>query len=172
MRLRRFLYCFFMYLMIIYRILLIICIFISHIQAFINNIILENTLNFIQTTEHLARRRSQSADGKRKWLAHTPKETVNTGTVLQVWIVIFKNYCSTAIFQYILKFNENIRLQKSLYIFEISPKRLILTVTFRRSNICQNPVILHDNKAKILSRFLELGLPNAAAQAQQLFIFS
>lgn len=35
------------------------------------------------TTEHLARRRSQSADGKRKWLAHTPKETVNTGTVLQ-----------------------------------------------------------------------------------------
>jgi len=36
-----------------------------------------------ETTEHLARRRSQSADGKRKWLAHTPKETVNTGTVLQ-----------------------------------------------------------------------------------------
>ena len=79
-----------------------------------------------------------------------------------------KNIVAQQFFNILWKF----WLQKSLYLWNFTKKILILTVTFRRSNIFQKSVILHVNKAKILSRFLELGLPNAAAQAQQLFIFS
>jgi len=52
---------------------------------------LYNTRN--ETTAHIVRGRSHSADGRRsKWLSHTPKETVAAGTILQNSVDLVPRY--------------------------------------------------------------------------------